>query len=79
MIVPAKYFYPDQKEIETTVGRFIFNKFVLEGSGIIGATKYFNDILFKGSIKDFDNHIATLYMKDIMVNHYMKEILLYLR
>ena len=64
LTVPAKYFYEDQPEIETTIGRFLFNKFILAGSGIIGHTKYMNDVVNGGKLKDIDMLIGRLYMED---------------
>lgn len=64
MTIPAKYFYDEQPKIDTTVGRFIANKFILEGSGAISIVHYVNDILNKGSIEALDSIIATLYLKN---------------
>ena len=64
--IPQGYFYPNQPKIETTIGRFLFNKYVLEGSGIIEATKLHLEVLNKGTIGDLDNKIGNLYMEDII-------------
>lgn len=66
MTVPAGYFYADQKETTMTLGRFIFNKFVLESSGVIEFTEAINHTLNKGSIGDLDNRLAQLYMEDFI-------------
>lgn len=62
--IPKGYFYPDQPESETTIGRFLFNKYVLEGAGVIAATGIQLQILNKSGIGDVDNLIGQLYMDD---------------
>lgn len=62
--IPAGYFYESQPEINTTIGRFFVNKFVLEGSGIISETKYQDKIFNKKNLGDFDDFIAELLMTD---------------
>ena len=64
IVVPKDYFYDDQNEFTTTVGRFIANKFILEGSGVIGITKYISDVLHKGGLGKLDNMIGHMYLKD---------------
>lgn len=64
MTVPANYFYNGHDKIDTTVGRFFANKFILEGSGTIAQIGYINDVLNKGSIGDLDNTIGNLYMEN---------------
>lgn len=66
MTIPAGYFYEDQPRIETTVGRFIMNKFVLQASGTIGSIKYINDVMNSNKIGDMDNMIGQLYMEDFI-------------
>lgn len=62
--VPKGYFWKDQPAIETTVGRFIFNKFVLEGAGIIEATGFIDAIVNKKMLGTIDGIVANLLMKD---------------
>lgn len=64
MTVPANYFYDGHDKIDTTVGRFFANKFVLEGSGTIAQIGYINDVLNKDSLSDLDNAIGNLYMEN---------------
>lgn len=64
LTVPKGYFFKDQPEFETTVGRFIFNKFILEGAGIIEATGYFDAVVNKGMLGKIDELVGYLYMKD---------------
>jgi hypothetical protein len=62
--VPANYFYKGQKEVNTTIGRFIINKFVLQGSGIISITGYMDIVFKKSSIGDLDNAVGQYYLED---------------
>lgn len=62
--IPANYFYEDQSSIDSTVGRFIMNKFILEGSGSISIIKYLNETMTKGNVEFLDQLISTLYLKD---------------
>ena len=64
VIIPANYFYEGQPKIETTIGRFIVNKYVLEGSGIIKETKYFNEVINKSKLGDLDSMVGTLLLED---------------
>lgn len=64
MTIPKNYFYDGQPSIDTTIGRFIVNKFILEGSGLISIVKYNNNILNKKTIGNLDNLIGQLYMED---------------
>ena len=62
--IPAGYFYDGQKELNTTVGRFIANKFMLEQSGVISVTYFVDDVLGKKGLGKLDDEIAYLYMTD---------------
>lgn len=64
MKVPAGYFFKDQPEFETTIGRFIFNKFILEGAGIIEAIGYFEAVIDKKMLGKIDELVGHLYMED---------------
>ena len=66
MVVPAGYFFKDQPEFKTTIGRFIFNKFVFESSGSIEAVGYIDSIIGKKMLGDIDNTMADLYMNDVI-------------
>lgn len=63
-IVPANYFYEGQPEIQSTIGRFVFNKFVLMSNGIISHLGYIDSIMNKGSLGNLDNSIGTLYLEN---------------
>lgn len=64
--VPENYFYDKQPEIETTIGRFIFNKFVLFSCGIIGSIGFIDAVMNKGSLSSLDNKVGQLYLEDII-------------
>lgn len=66
MDVPANYFYGGQPAVETTLGRFLLNKYVLQGAGVIGATKYVNTVVDKKGLGNLDGLIGQLYMNDII-------------
>lgn len=66
MTIPANYFYKGHGAVETTLGRFIFNKFVLQAPGIIEAYGISNEILNKGSIGKLDKDIGHLYMENFI-------------
>lgn len=64
MTIPAGYFYSTQPEIKTTVGRFIANKFMFEGSGIIPVLTYQNNVINKSVIEGIDDLIGIYLMED---------------
>ena len=64
MTVPANYYYQGQPKINTTVGRFIANKFMLQASGCIEAVKFVDGVLHKGGIGDIDSKVGDLLLKD---------------
>lgn len=66
MTVPANYFYEGHAEMDMTLGRFMVNKYVLEGAGIIAATGINTKVLNKGGLGELDNLIGQLYMEDII-------------
>lgn len=64
--IPSNYFYEGQEPFSTTIGRFIFNKFVLFGSGIINETKYIDIELGKSGIGVVDQSIGRFYLNDVI-------------
>lgn len=66
MTVPAGYFYTGQPAIQTTIGRFILNKFILESIGAIRHCTFMNDVLNGNAIRGLDNFIANIYMRDLI-------------
>ena len=73
--VPANHFYKGQKEIHTTIGRYVFNKFIFQGAGVIEATGFVDATINKKGLGDIDNIIGDLYMNDTinrdMFNQYL--------
>ena len=64
--IPENYFYQKQPEIKTTVGRFIMNKAVLEGSGCIAAVKVVDSVLNKKGLEKVDDLVGDLYLNDFI-------------
>ena len=64
MTIPKNYFYEGQEEIHTTLGRFIFNKFILQGANIIKDTKFLNQVFKKSQLEDLDQLVGDMYMND---------------
>lgn len=64
MNIPAGYFYEKQPAMNITIGRFIFNKFILESSGIINHTGVINILINKDGISNLDNQVGQLYCED---------------
>lgn len=62
--VPANYFYKGQPTLNTTIGRFITNKFLLEGAGVISETGYKNETLGKSGLNKLNERVATLLAED---------------
>lgn len=64
MTIPKGYFFENQPEFKTTIGRFVFNKFILQGSGIIGVTGYMDALFGKKMVGNLDDTVADLLMND---------------
>lgn len=64
MIVPANYFYEGQPQIETTIGRFVANKYILDGAGIITLTGFINEIFNKSMVGKIDDKVGQLFMEN---------------
>ena len=64
LILKAKEFI-NKTEVDTTVGRFIFNKFLIEGKceEILG---YVNTVLRKGDVGKLANKLGDEYAKDAL-------------
>lgn len=62
--VPAGYFYDGHPELDMTIGRFLFNKYVLWGSGIIPQTKIIDNELGKKGLGEVDQLLGNLYLND---------------
>lgn len=64
LVVPANTFYDGQEEIVSTIGSLVFNKFVLESTGILGQIPYVNNTVNKKTLGDIDDEVGRLYMED---------------
>ena len=64
LVLPKDALYSGQEEMVTTIGRLVFNKFVLQSIGVLGLVPYVNDVVNKKSLGDLDNEIGRLYMED---------------
>lgn len=64
IVIPAKFFYEEQEKLTTTIGRFLFNHYVLNGAGIIGITRYVDEVLDKKGLGKLDTLIGRLYLED---------------
>ena len=63
-VVPSNYFFSKQKEIRTTIGRFMFSKYVLQGAGIIEQVGFVDDILGRSGLEKVNTVVVQLYMDD---------------
>lgn len=63
MTIPASK-SPTGKAIETTVGRFIFNKILIEGTGLINEFKYINTVVDDGYYNKIESMISEALLND---------------
>lgn len=64
--IPEDYFYKGQVAMDMNIGRFVFNKYILEGAGVIVNTKIYNMVVNKSSLGDLDDLIGEFYMEDVI-------------
>lgn len=64
MDIPAGYFYKGQPVIHTTIGRFVANRYILDGAGVIEATKFLDTVWNKKTLGTLDDDIGDLLMRD---------------
>ena len=62
--VPANYFYDGHQELTMTIGRFLFNKYIMDGSGAIVESKIIDGVLGKNGLNDVDQLIGNLYLNN---------------
>lgn len=55
--------YINKTEVQTTVGKFIFNKYIVEGSGLSANIGYVNDEMTGKKIKAFEGRLADLLLE----------------
>jgi hypothetical protein len=64
MKIPEKVYNESQVAITTTIGRFLFNHYVLYGAGLIQETGYIDMELGKKGLSKVDAMIGELYLSD---------------
>lgn len=64
MIIPPNYFYEKQPQIKTTLGRFIYNKFVLEPSGVIKITKFYETTFIQSEMGKIMEKVGIMLVND---------------
>ena len=76
MTVPANHFYEGQPEIKTTVGRYLYNKFVFVTSDLIKIVKFQNLTLNSKKSEALNRWIGNIYLNDqinrLQYNEYIK-------
>ena len=63
-LTPQEYEYVKEKQITTTLGRLIFNRFILENSTVIKYLGYWNETIDKSSIGKLDSKVVDLLIAD---------------
>lgn len=64
--LPANYFYPGQPARSITIGRFLFNKYVLQGAGISAETKIVDAVINSKQLSVIDNQIGDFLLNDVI-------------
>ena len=64
--IPKDFFYPGSKEYRTTIGRFLFNHYILNGAGIIEQMGFVDSVVDKNTLGALDTKVAKLYLEDII-------------
>lgn len=62
--IPSNYFYLTHPAMDITLGRFIFNKFVLQGSNVISITKIKNVLINKSALSKLDDDISHMLLEN---------------
>lgn len=62
---------PKGEKIETTVGRLVYNKMMIESLGFDSFLSYNNDVMDKGGFKKFEGKVAEALQNDIIDTHQM--------
>lgn len=66
MTVPRDYFYQGQPEIATTIGRFIYNKYIFANDGIVQNMGYINEAIDKNKHEMYIDKLGNLLLNDII-------------
>ena len=61
----------NDETIHTTIGRLIFNKVILEGSGVIRATRYQNSLIDGKGLEELESVISKALANDIITTNEM--------
>ena len=64
--VPANHFYQGQPQVETTIGRYLYNKFVLSTSQTMKETKYYDKPMTKKELEAINGFMGTLLLNDVI-------------
>lgn len=62
---------PNGEKIETTVGRLVYNKMMIESLGFDSFLSYNNDVMDKGGFKKFEGKVADALQNDVIDTHQM--------
>lgn len=62
---------PKGEKIETTVGRLVYNKMMIESLGFESFMSYDNSIMDKGGFKKFESKVAEALQNDVIDTHQM--------
>ena len=62
---------PKGEKIETTVGRLVYNKMMIESLGFESFMSYDNSIMDKGGFKKFESKVAEALQNDVINTHQM--------
>lgn len=62
---------PKGEKIETTVGRLVYNKMMIESLGFDSFLSYDNNVMSKGGFKKFEGRIADALQNDVIDSHQM--------
>lgn len=62
--IPSNYFYLTHPAMDITLGRFIFNKFVLQGSNVISITKIKNVLINKSALSKLDDDVSHMLLEN---------------
>ena len=63
-LTPQEYEYVKEKQITTTLGRLVFNRYILENSTVINHIGYWNETIDKKGIGKLDSKIVDLLLSD---------------
>lgn len=77
ILEPGDKIWVPHKGIQTTVGKFIYNKFIVEGVGLMSILGYENRCITEGIFKDIENKLSKALLTDKMTTEQMKKYVNY--